>query len=83
MTGVSTALVVFVFICLVIYVLPVVPTFEDESMLPEVTAFILESYRWRPVTPGGMFSRLTSWCCKRILVLGQVFLIAPQKTLFG
>lgn len=31
-----------------------VPTFEDESMLPEVTAFILESYRWRPVTPGGI-----------------------------
>lgn len=30
-----------------------VPTFEDESQLTEVTAFVLESFRWRPVTPMG------------------------------
>jgi len=30
-----------------------VPTFEDEDMLPEVTAFVLEVYRWRPVSAGG------------------------------
>lgn len=29
------------------------PTFEDEDLLPEVTAFVLEAYRWRPVSAGG------------------------------
>ncbi|KAG2099601.1 cytochrome P450 [Suillus discolor] len=29
------------------------PTFDDQEMLPQVTAFILESLRWRPVTLGG------------------------------
>lgn len=33
-------------------VLPV-PTFDDESLLPLVTAFYLEAYRWRPVSYGG------------------------------
>ncbi|KAG2072919.1 hypothetical protein BDR04DRAFT_1141430 [Suillus decipiens] len=28
------------------------PTFEDQEMLPQVTAFILESMRWRPVSFG-------------------------------
>jgi hypothetical protein len=30
-----------------------VPTFDDQEMLPQVTAFMLESLRWRPVTLGG------------------------------
>ena len=30
------------------------PTFGDESMLPQTQAFILETYRWRPVVAGGI-----------------------------
>ncbi|KAG2099603.1 cytochrome P450 [Suillus discolor] len=29
------------------------PTFDDQEMLPQVTAFMLESLRWRPVSLGG------------------------------
>ncbi|KAG1849381.1 cytochrome P450 [Suillus tomentosus] len=29
------------------------PTFANQEMLPQVTAFILEGLRWRPVTIGG------------------------------
>lgn len=32
-----------------------VPCFGDEDMLPQVTAFMLESQRWRPVSIGGAF----------------------------
>ncbi|KAG0697790.1 cytochrome P450 [Suillus ampliporus] len=31
------------------------PTFGDQEMLPQVTAFMLESLRWRPVSVGGTF----------------------------
>ncbi|KAJ7770565.1 cytochrome P450 [Mycena metata] len=31
-----------------------VPTFQDESDLVQVTAFYLESFRWRPVSAGGL-----------------------------
>ena len=30
-----------------------VPSFGDQEMLPKVTAFMLESLRWRPVSIGG------------------------------
>ncbi|KAG2046469.1 cytochrome P450, partial [Suillus hirtellus] len=30
------------------------PMFTDQEVLPQVTAFILESLRWRPVTLGGL-----------------------------
>ncbi|KAJ3489926.1 hypothetical protein NLI96_g1779 [Meripilus lineatus] len=30
------------------------PTFEDYDELPLVTSFVLESYRWRPVSPSGI-----------------------------
>ncbi|KAH7919526.1 cytochrome P450 [Leucogyrophana mollusca] len=33
------------------------PTFEDQPMLPQVTAFMLESLRWRPVSIGGFAHR--------------------------
>ncbi|KAG1841634.1 cytochrome P450 [Suillus tomentosus] len=33
------------------------PTFADQEMLPQVTAFMLESLRWRPVTLGGIAHR--------------------------
>ena len=34
-----------------------VPSFGDQEMLPQVTAFMLETLRWRPVTIGGAFAR--------------------------
>jgi len=36
------------------------PTFDDESLLPLVTAFYLEVYRWRPVSYGGFAHRATA-----------------------
>ncbi|KAG1836813.1 cytochrome P450 [Suillus subalutaceus] len=33
------------------------PTFDDQEMLPQVTAFMLESLRWRPVALGGFAHR--------------------------
>jgi len=35
------------------------PTFGDESMLPQTHAFMLETYRWRPVSVGGVAHRAT------------------------
>ncbi|KAG1724531.1 cytochrome P450 [Suillus lakei] len=35
------------------------PTFGDQEMLPQVTAFMLESLRWRPVSLGGFPHRAT------------------------
>lgn len=35
------------------------PAFEDQEMLPQVTAFMLESMRWRPVSFGGFAHRAT------------------------
>ncbi|KAG2097968.1 cytochrome P450 [Suillus discolor] len=35
------------------------PTFNDQKMLPQVTAFMLESFRWRPVNLGGFGHRAT------------------------
>jgi hypothetical protein len=29
------------------------PTFADQDNLPQTMAFILETYRWRPVSAGG------------------------------
>ncbi|KAJ7275075.1 cytochrome P450 [Mycena rebaudengoi] len=36
-----------------------VPTFTDEADLVQVTAFYLESFRWRPVSAGGFAHRAT------------------------
>ncbi|KAI0647953.1 cytochrome P450 [Trametes meyenii] len=35
------------------------PTFSDQDRLPEVSAFVQEVYRWRPVTPMGFAHRAT------------------------
>lgn len=32
---------------------------EDQSLLPQTQAFILETYRWRPVSVGGVAHRAT------------------------
>ena len=31
------------------------PTLADQNMLPQTNAFMLETYRWRPVSAGGGF----------------------------
>ena len=51
-----------------------VPSFGDQEMLPQVTAFMLESMRWRPVTIGGAFALPDTVCrasdaCPRIRAL--------------
>ncbi|KAG1807981.1 cytochrome P450 [Suillus subaureus] len=35
------------------------PKFDDQEMLPQVTAFMLETLRWRPVSFGGFAHRAT------------------------
>ncbi|EGN94234.1 hypothetical protein SERLA73DRAFT_171698 [Serpula lacrymans var. lacrymans S7.3] len=37
-----------------------VPIFADHDMLPQLQAFILETLRWRPITPLGFAHRATS-----------------------
>jgi cytochrome P450 len=32
------------------------PTFEDMKILPQTHAFVLETYRWRPVSVGGSYT---------------------------
>jgi hypothetical protein len=32
------------------------PTFADQEKLPQTMAFVLETYRWRPVSAGGAIS---------------------------
>ncbi|KAJ7048580.1 cytochrome P450 [Mycena amicta] len=53
------------------------PTFNDEANLVEVTAFYLESFRWRPVSAGGFAHRAT----KDILWKG--FLIPQGSSVYG
>jgi hypothetical protein len=31
----------------------IAPTLADQDMLPQTHAFVLETFRWRPVTAGG------------------------------
>jgi cytochrome P450 len=35
------------------------PTFEDMKILPQTHAFVLETYRWRPVSVGGTYASLS------------------------
>jgi cytochrome P450 len=35
------------------------PTFEDMKILPQTHAFVLEMYRWRPVSVGGSYTYLS------------------------
>ncbi|KAK0478987.1 cytochrome P450, partial [Armillaria novae-zelandiae] len=42
------------------------PTFADQDILPQTMAFVLESFRWRPVTSGGFPHKATQdiiWVC--------------------
>ncbi|KIM72011.1 hypothetical protein PILCRDRAFT_830018 [Piloderma croceum F 1598] len=35
------------------------PTLSDENMLPQTQAFVLETYRWKPVVVGGIAHKAT------------------------
>ena len=37
-----------------IYGIFLAPTFADQEMLPQTAAFVMETFRWRPVSAGGM-----------------------------
>jgi len=42
------------------------PTFADQDMLPQTMAWVLETFRWRPVTAGGFAHKATKdiiWVC--------------------
>ncbi|KAG1840965.1 cytochrome P450 [Suillus tomentosus] len=53
------------------------PTFADQEMLPQVTAFMLESSRWRPVTYGGFAHRATKD------IIWKNYLIPAGATVIG
>ncbi|EGN94605.1 hypothetical protein SERLA73DRAFT_62286 [Serpula lacrymans var. lacrymans S7.3] len=65
------------------------PTFDDQSMLPMVTAFMLESFRWRPVSIGG-FAHCTTkdivwngYCIPTgAIVIGNHWAIANDPEVF-
>ncbi|EKM55937.1 uncharacterized protein PHACADRAFT_256887 [Phanerochaete carnosa HHB-10118-sp] len=54
-----------------------VPTFNDEKLLPLVTAFYLETFRWRPISWGGAAHRATSD------VIWNQYVIPAGATVFG
>ena len=33
----------------------IAPTVADQEMLPQTAAFVMETFRWRPVSAGGMY----------------------------
>ncbi|KAG1810570.1 cytochrome P450 [Suillus subaureus] len=53
------------------------PTFDDQEMLPQVTAFMLESLRWRPVALGGFEHRATKD------IIWKNYLIPAGATVIG
>ncbi|KAG1802492.1 cytochrome P450 [Suillus variegatus] len=53
------------------------PTFDDQKMLPQVTAFMLESFRWRPVNLGGFGHRATKD------IIWRDYLIPAGATVIG
>lgn len=58
------------------YLVHVAPTFEDEEMLPEVTAFVLEVYRWRPVSAGGQLHE----CASGVIILIDCVSGVPHRS---
>jgi len=53
------------------------PTFADQEMLPQVTAFLLESLRWRPVSFGGFAHRASKD------IIWKNYLIPAGATVIG
>uniref|UniRef100_A0A0W0F7D6 Putative cytochrome P450 n=1 Tax=Moniliophthora roreri TaxID=221103 RepID=A0A0W0F7D6_MONRR len=65
------------------------PTFADQDMLPQTMAFVLESFRWRPVTSGGFPHKATKdiiwgdYCIpKGSTVIGNVWSVGRDPAYF-
>lgn len=65
------------------------PTFSDESELPQLNAFVLETFRWRPVTAGGFAHKATKdliWhnyvIPKGATVIGNVWSVGRDPEIF-
>ncbi|KAL4069143.1 cytochrome P450 [Scleroderma yunnanense] len=65
------------------------PTFADWENLPQLTAFMLENLRWRPIAPGGLPHRATKdviWNGYVIpagtCVIGNIWAIAHDPEIF-
>ncbi|PPQ95023.1 hypothetical protein CVT25_000486 [Psilocybe cyanescens] len=65
------------------------PTFADQDILPQTMAFILETFRWRPVTAGGFAHKATRdivWgnyvIPKGASVIGNVWSIGRDPAFF-
>ncbi|KDQ25838.1 hypothetical protein PLEOSDRAFT_1113596 [Pleurotus ostreatus PC15] len=65
------------------------PTMEDANMLPQTTAFVLETFRWRPVTAGGFAHKATKdiiWNNYRIpkgaTVMGNIWAISRDPAVY-
>ncbi|KAF5357347.1 hypothetical protein D9758_005923 [Tetrapyrgos nigripes] len=53
------------------------PVFEDQDALPQTMAFVLESFRWRPVTSGGFPHKATKD------IIWQNYVIPKGTTVIG
>lgn len=65
------------------------PTFSDQHMLPQTTAFVLETFRWRPVSAGGFAHKATRdiiWknyvIPKGTSVMGNIWAIGRDPEVF-
>ncbi|KAF9456168.1 cytochrome P450 [Collybia nuda] len=65
------------------------PTFADQDMLPQTNAFVLESFRWRPVSAGGFAHKATKdliWqnyiIPKGASVIGNVWSVGRDPVVF-
>ncbi|KAK7047097.1 hypothetical protein VNI00_006761 [Paramarasmius palmivorus] len=65
------------------------PTFADQEMLPQTMGFVLESFRWRPVTSGGFPHKATKdiiwgdYCIpKGATVIGNVWSVGRDPAYF-
>ncbi|PBK70377.1 cytochrome P450 [Armillaria solidipes] len=65
------------------------PTFADQDILPQTMAFVLESFRWRPVTSGGFPHKATrdiiwnNYCIpKGASVIGNVWSVGRDPAVF-
>ncbi|RDB27330.1 O-methylsterigmatocystin oxidoreductase [Hypsizygus marmoreus] len=65
------------------------PTFADQDSLPQLNAFVLETFRWRPVTAGGFAHKATKdiiWkdyvIPKGTTVIGNVWSVNRDPAVF-
>jgi len=65
------------------------PTFADQEMLPQTSAFVMETFRWRPVSAGGFAHKATKdiiWnnylIPKGATVMGNVWSVGRDPAYF-